>query len=75
LFGTTPNGGTNGWGSVFELIAPVSLGGSWIEQTLASFGVNDPFPDCGVVADALYGITVDTGVGGGGFFTVYLLTL
>jgi uncharacterized repeat protein (TIGR03803 family) len=81
LYGTTYNGGVNGYGAVFELLP--GTGGTWTEQTLHSFsylGQKDGyFPAAGVVFDSkgnLYGTTTDGGsaadLQGGG--TVFELT-
>jgi uncharacterized repeat protein (TIGR03803 family) len=40
LYGTTNTGGTNGTGTVFELLAPAVAGGVWTEQILYNFGVS-----------------------------------
>jgi uncharacterized repeat protein (TIGR03803 family) len=37
LYGTTPAGGTSGFGTVFELKPPIVSGGAWIETVLYSF--------------------------------------
>ncbi len=37
LFGTTNYGGTAGFGTAFEMIAPASLSGAWTETVLCSF--------------------------------------
>jgi len=61
LYGTTTNGGTNNFGTVYEL-SPGS-GGVWSEQILHSFGgtnTNGDEPWAGVVLDAvgnIYGTT------------------
>ena len=58
LFGTTPGGGANGDGTVFEL---VNNGGTYTLTTLLSFdGSNGTFPSAGLIADAngdLFGTT------------------
>jgi uncharacterized repeat protein (TIGR03803 family) len=63
LYGTTWNGGTTNWGTVFSLTPPSSPGGSWTHAVLYSFqgtpndGRN---PQAGVVVGAggiLYGTT------------------
>jgi len=38
LYGTTENGGTNGWGTVFEVSPPGGGSTSWTETVLYSFG-------------------------------------
>ena len=66
LYGTTKNGGANGFGAVFEL-SPGS-GGTWTQKVLYSFqnnGADGINPLGGVVLDAagnLYGTTVAGGV-------------
>jgi uncharacterized repeat protein (TIGR03803 family) len=66
LYGTTGQGGANGWGTVFELSH--ATGGSWTETLLHSFNNNgtDGFgPTGALIFDAsgnLYGVTA----GGGG---------
>jgi uncharacterized repeat protein (TIGR03803 family) len=70
LYGTTITGGTNSYGTVFELSL---LGGNWSEKVLYSF---DPFngqdgwhPVGGLVFDTagnLYGTTTVGSTGGGG---------
>ncbi len=59
LYGTTVHGGSQRWGSVFEL---TPSGSGWSEQTLYSFPGNNQgtFPLAGLVADQagnLYGAT------------------
>jgi len=42
LFGTTPAGGSNNWGTIYELSPPAAPGGTWQESTLYSFkGLSD----------------------------------
>jgi uncharacterized repeat protein (TIGR03803 family) len=56
LYGTTQSGGTNGVGTVFELM---TMGGSWSESTLYNF-TGGGTPDASLVRDAsgnLYGTT------------------
>jgi uncharacterized repeat protein (TIGR03803 family) len=76
LYGTTPFGGANGVGTVFEL---AFAGGIYTENILYSFKANgedgnEPF-DCPIfdAAGNLYGTTSDGGAFGGG--TVFELTL
>ncbi len=70
LYGTTPAGGLNGQGAVFELTA--GTGGTWTETTLYSFvgGTTDGgFPLSGLLLDAsgnLYGTTYVGGTYGTG---------
>jgi uncharacterized repeat protein (TIGR03803 family) len=64
LYGTTQEGGTTGWGVVFEL-SP-SSGGSWTENLLYSFlgGSDGADPLGGVIFDSagnLYGTTEEGG--------------
>ena len=64
LYGTTINGGTYGYGTVFEL---TPTGGGWTEQVLHSFnndGTDGANPIEGVIIDAagnLYGTTENGG--------------
>jgi len=74
LYGTTTQGGANGFGAVYEL---TRVGLSWTEKVLYSFqGGNDgSLPTAGVILDQagdLYGSTNAGGAGGGG--TVFELT-
>jgi uncharacterized repeat protein (TIGR03803 family) len=77
LFGTTSSGGTaafaDGYGTVFELMPPVSPGGQWTEKVLYSFAglagtypVGDGFEPMGTLVigpeGALYGTTVVGGM-------------
>ncbi len=67
LYGETANGGSAGFGSVFEL-SPV--GGGWVGKTLYSFagGADGTNPQGGLVLDAegnLYGTTQTGGTGTG----------
>lgn len=60
LYGTTSAGGSNGYGTVFELTP--GTGGSWTETVLYSWGntPSDDAPRAGVILDAagnLYGTT------------------
>jgi uncharacterized repeat protein (TIGR03803 family) len=62
LYGTTYEGGANGYGTVFKLTPPASDGASWPETVLYSFAGGDDgaYPKAGLVADAdgrLYGTT------------------
>jgi uncharacterized repeat protein (TIGR03803 family) len=74
LYGMTTQGGSAGFGTVFEL-SPA--GGGWTEQVLYNFqGASDgDYPTAGLLIDQsgnLYGSTSDGGSGGGG--TVFELT-
>jgi uncharacterized repeat protein (TIGR03803 family) len=77
LYGTTPNGGSNWIGVVFEL-APKG-NGRWTETILHSFranGIDGTGPFLGLTLDAsgsLYGTTTDGGIycGSGNCGTVY----
>jgi uncharacterized repeat protein (TIGR03803 family) len=74
LYGTTEDGGANGWGTVYRLMPS---GSEWREDVLNSFGNGtDGFtPTAGLILDAsgnLYGATQDGGTGGGG--TVFELS-
>jgi uncharacterized repeat protein (TIGR03803 family) len=75
LYGTTEYGGTNGGGTVFELIP--STNGTWTEKVLHSFGEGQDgvIPLAGVIFGAnghLYGTTYLGGSEGAG--TVFELT-
>jgi uncharacterized repeat protein (TIGR03803 family) len=76
LYGTTYQGGANGFGTVFELTP--KAGGGWTEKILHSFnydGKDGWSPEAGLVFDALgnlYGTTSNGGVHGDG--TVFELT-
>lgn len=66
LYGTTPSGGTDGDGTVFELTP--KTGGGWTEEVLHSFGEGNDgqYPYSGVVFDTfgnLYGATPYGGTG------------
>ena len=77
LFGTTNEGGSYGWGAVFEL-AP-QPGGGWTETILHSFnrnGTDGTYPYAGLILDGsgdLYGTTSSGGANGVG--TVFELVL
>jgi uncharacterized repeat protein (TIGR03803 family) len=75
LYGTTFGGGTNGDGTVFELVHEV--GGGWTEKVLHSFSGTDGIgPESGLISDAegnLYGTTASGGANGAG--TVFELKL
>lgn len=81
IYGTTANGGTNGLGTVYQLVPPTSSGGSWTETVLYSFkgGTTDgQNPMAGLVLNSaanLYGTTPYGGSGncGGGCGTVFQL--
>ena len=75
LYGTTVNGGSGGYGTVYEL-SPTASG--WTLSTLYSFtgGLDGGNPIGGVAIDAhgnLYGTTEDGGTGTGGGGTVWEL--
>src|SRR6266700_832062 len=69
LYGTTQNGGTNGFGAVFEL---VNSSGTYSEKILYSFansGGDGSSPQAGLIIDAsgnLYGTTHSGGTNGTG---------
>ena len=69
LYGTASVGGTYGFGAVFELSPPTSLGGSWTETVLYNFGTaseDGTLPEAPLISDSygnLYGTTL---AGGGG---------
>ena len=67
LYGTTHNGGTNGYGTVFQLDPSGAL------TVLHSFtgGSDGAYPEAGLIADMagnLYGTTYGGGAGGGTVF-------
>jgi len=70
LFGTTYFGGSNGYGTVYELIP--QTGGGWTEKILHNFnntGTEGEYPAAGLVFDTvgnLYGTTVLSGSDGVG---------
>lgn len=75
LFGTTLQGGTGGYGTVFELSYLMGIG--WNETLIYNFqnGPDGKYPEGGLVMDQmgnLYGTTSDGGSGGGG--TVFELS-
>jgi uncharacterized repeat protein (TIGR03803 family) len=77
LYGTTYDGGTGNSGTVFKLAPPTIAGGTWTESVLYSFtgGIDGANPSGNLIADAsgaLYGTTVNAG---GGYGTVFKLTL
>ncbi len=74
LYGTTQIGGTNGFGSVFQLAA---AGSSWSQSTVYSFqnGGDGASPVGGLILDSsgnLYGTATSKGQGSGG--TLFELT-
>jgi uncharacterized repeat protein (TIGR03803 family) len=75
LFGTTNEGGANGYGTVFE-IAKTAKGYASTPNTLVSFnGTNGAYPYASLIADAdgnLFGTTFDGGEYGDG--TVFEIT-
>ncbi len=74
LYGSTADGGSGAWGTVFELTP--NGDGAWIESVLHSFNGSDgAYPCAGLTFDAagnLYGTTEDGGSGAWG--TVFELT-
>jgi uncharacterized repeat protein (TIGR03803 family) len=64
LYGTTQNGGANGFGSVFELTP--NEGGTWTESDLYSFenSSDGGYPSSGVVFDAAGNMYGETSYGG-----------
>jgi uncharacterized repeat protein (TIGR03803 family) len=74
LYGTTNQGGTYNYGTVFKLTR--TSGGNWTEAVLYSFDANDGhYPSSSLVIDGLgnlYGTTPYYGPGGGG--TAFELT-
>ncbi len=76
LYGTTSEGGANGYGTVFKLTPPAS-GTLWDETVLYSFGDGNDggYPKAGLIVDkqgVLYGTTYEGGSSGYG--TVFKLT-
>jgi uncharacterized repeat protein (TIGR03803 family) len=75
FYGTTENGGTYGWGTIFSLTPPRS-GGAWSEAVLHSFGggSDGSVPLSGMVwsGGVLYGTTA--GGGTSNYGTVFSLT-
>ena len=74
LYGTAVQGGSSGYGTVFELSPS---GGGWTEKVLYNFqsAGDGSYPRAGLVIDQsgnLYGATSNGGAGGGG--TVYELS-
>ena len=77
LFGTTCDGGTNGYGTVFSLRPPESPGGAWNETIIHNFtGSGDGSGPCGGLVfgkdGLLYGATEYGGIAGAG--TVFSIT-
>jgi uncharacterized repeat protein (TIGR03803 family) len=77
LYGTTLNGGSSGYGTVFSMTPPASPGGSWVETVLHEFtgGSDGAYPYGGMVPGSggvLYGSTDGGGASGDG--TVFSLT-
>jgi uncharacterized repeat protein (TIGR03803 family) len=77
LYGTTEDGGSNNWGTVFELSAPIKSGAAWTEKVLYRFSNPEDGigPIGGVIGDRegnLYGITAGGGTAGLG--TIFKLT-
>ena len=74
IYGTTLNGGANGYGAVFEVVP--RAGGGWSERILYSFAAvpDAQFPFAGLARDPagnLYGTTLEGGASGIG--TVFQL--
>ncbi len=74
LFGMTQNGGSFGYGTVFELVN--NGGGSYTLKTLLTFnGTNGAYPSTGLIADAAGELFGTTGEGGtNGLGTVFELS-
>ena len=76
LYGTTLNGGTAGYGTVFKLTPPAKGQTAWTPTVLHSFTNSDgSSPNAGLIADnsgALYGTTAGGGTAFSG--TVFKLT-
>jgi uncharacterized repeat protein (TIGR03803 family) len=67
LYGTTYEGGPDGWGTVFELIRPVVANNPWTEVILHNFtGASDGgIPEGGLLIDSqgnLYGVAGEGGI-------------
>ncbi len=75
LYGTTPQGGAYGWGTVFELTP--AAGGGWTEQVLHSFSdySDGSIPYAGLIIDGA-GNLYSTTSGGGTYYagTVFEMT-
>jgi uncharacterized repeat protein (TIGR03803 family) len=76
LYGTTQQGGSHAGGVVFELINPKTLGGTWEERVLHSFGAFaadgiHPAPSLLLRGGDLYGTTTEGGANSDG--TVFQL--
>jgi len=76
IYGTTQEGGSAGFGTVFELIPPSGSGGAWKKIVLHNFvgGKDGAYPDGSVILDSagnVYGTTVGGGPAGVG--TVFQL--
>lgn len=76
LYGSTMNGGANGFGIVYQLVPPAIKNGAWTENILYSFADGDdggyPFSPVSIASDgSLYGTT---SVSGSGLGVVYKLT-
>jgi uncharacterized repeat protein (TIGR03803 family) len=68
LYGTTGDGGTANYGTVFKLTPPVTAGGVWGKTVLYNFtgGAGGGYPFTGLIFDqsgALYGTTAQGGAG------------
>jgi uncharacterized repeat protein (TIGR03803 family) len=70
IYGTTTNGGTSGYGTVFEIVAPVRPGEAHKEKVLWSFNNTDGLEPTGnLILDSagnLYGTTTGGGSSGAG---------
>jgi uncharacterized repeat protein (TIGR03803 family) len=79
LYGTTLDGGTSGYGTVFELSPPAITGGAWSITVLHAFtekGSDGSYPLAGLIADTsgnLYG-TTNNGGSAAGYGTVFELS-
>jgi uncharacterized repeat protein (TIGR03803 family) len=78
LYGTTYNGGTAGYGTVFELTPPVPPATAWTRIILHNFsgGADGSHPHSGLVFDSSSGALYGTAESGGASFAgvVYKLT-
>jgi hypothetical protein len=72
FYGVTEEGGTAGRGTVYQLTAPATSGGSWSESVLYSFGGSDgsgPFGAPALGSDgSIYGMTIYGGNDEGNVF-------
>ena len=77
LYGTTANGGSSGWGTVFSLKPPATAGNPWTQKTLYTFtgGADGASPEASLAigtGGVLFGTTALGGSAGKG--TAFSLT-